>query len=179
MALLASGWRGLGQYWQPLFVLLFLGIPRVLLHFLPDISPLTAKFSALLVWYIGVPTSLEGPFITVPNGRVEVVESCSGLNLITYMLALTAVFLVLFPTQRIHKFVAPIVAVVLGFVVNAVRVALLAVLSPEASRPAFEYWHDQGGALIFVMIAVVLFGGFCWLLLNQSSASNPNLKESQ
>ena len=149
LALLASGFRGLNQYRQILLVLIFLGIPRFVLQLLPDISPLTAKASALMLWYAGVPMSLKGQHIFVQNGGIEVVPSCSGLNLMTYMLALTGVFLMLFPTQRVHRIVAPIVALSLGFIVNAVRVALLATLATDQTWDAFEYWHDQGGALIF------------------------------
>ena len=177
LALLASGFRGLGQYRQALFVLVFLGVPRLVLRLLPDISPLTAKFSAFVLWYTGIPMSLQGNYIFVPDGGIEVVPSCSGLTLITYMLALTGVFLMLFPTQRLHKIVAPMVAAGLGFGVNAVRVALLATLSTEGSQQAFEYWHSKGGALIFVMIAVILLGLFCWLLLRQSMPPDSNWEE--
>ena len=177
LALLASGWRSLGQYWQSLFTLFFLGIPRVLLFLLPDISPLTAKFSALLLWYIGIPISLEGNYIFIPNGGVEVVPSCSGLNLITYMLALIVVFLVLFPTLRIHKVIAPIVAVLLGFIVNAIRVALLAILSTNTTQQAFKYWHDEGGALIFVLVAIVLLGIYCGFLIHHTFSRHQAWKD--
>ncbi|MEL7523434.1 MAG: archaeosortase/exosortase family protein, partial [Cyanobacteria bacterium J06553_1] len=56
-------------------------------------------------------------------------------------------------------------AMAIGFLVNSIRVALLALLSRSSSRLAFEYWHSQDGALVFVTISVLLYGFFCWLLL--------------
>lgn len=47
VALLASGFKGLKQYWQELVILFFLGVPSVIASFLFDISPLTAQFSAI------------------------------------------------------------------------------------------------------------------------------------
>ncbi len=169
IALLASGFQGLKQYRQELIILFSLGVPRILLPHLPDISPITAKFSAFLLWYTGFDISLQGINIVLPNGGVEVVPSCSGLNLITYMLGLSVVFLVMFPSNLANKIVAPVVAATLGFAVNGVRIALLAVLSTNASRQAFEYWHSKEGTLIFVMISVVLFGFFCLFLLPQEA----------
>ena len=169
IALLASGFQGLKQYRQELIILFSLGVPRILLPHLPDISPITAKFSAFLLWYTGFDISLQGIKIVLPNGGVNVVPSCSGLNLITYMLGLSVVFLVMFPTNLANRIVAPVVAATLGFAVNGVRIALLAVLSSNASQQAFEYWHSKEGALIFVMISVVLFGLFCLFLLPEEA----------
>ena len=172
LALIASGFRGLRQYWQELLILFTLGVPKILLPHLPDISPITAKFSAFLLWYSGANAVLQESFIILPKGIVEVVPECSGLNLITYMLGLTVIVLVMFPTSRNQKILTPIVAATLGFIVNGFRVALLAHLAAPDSQEAFEYWHSQEGALIFVMISVLLFGAYCFYFIRPPS---PNL----
>lgn len=171
---LASGIRGLKQYRQELIIFFFLGLPRLALALIPNLlAPVTAAFSAYGLWYAGVPVALQNnTIIRLPNGGVEVVPECSGLNLMLYMLGVAVLFLVLFPTSNRQKATLPIAAVSLGFVVNAVRVALLAILSTNADKGAFEYWHSQGGALIFVCIAVLIFGGLCWLLLKPQTGSH-------
>ena len=176
IALLASGILRLKQYREELIILFVLGIPKILLPLLPDISPITAKFSSFLLWYGGLDVVLQGQYILLPKGAVEVVPSCSGLNLIVYMLGLSVLFLVMFPISRkqIIKIISPIAAGVIGFCVNAVRVAILALLSGDSSHDAFEYWHSQEGALIFVTISVVIYGLFCLSLLNLYLPKNQN-----
>ncbi|PZD71646.1 hypothetical protein C1752_05000 [Acaryochloris thomasi RCC1774] len=169
---LASGLRGLGQYRQELIIFFFLGLPRLALAVIPNLlAPFTAAFSTFLLWYTGAQVALvDNNIIRLPDGGVEVVPSCSGLNLMLYMLGVSVLFLVLFPTRKSQKILLPIVAVALGFFVNAIRVALLAILSTYPDNAAFEYWHSQGGALIFVCIAVLLFGSLCLTVLKPSQA---------
>ena len=63
VALLASGFKGLKQYWQELIILFFLGVPSIIASLLFDIAPLTAKFSAFLLHYFGFDVVSEGVFI--------------------------------------------------------------------------------------------------------------------
>lgn len=247
LALLASSINGLIQYRQELIIFFTLGLPRIFLPLLPDISTLTAKFSTFLLWFFSFPVTLEGQYISLPKGGVEVVPACSGLNLITYMLGLSVISLVAFSTKSIRqaklkyltannntltrnllpesrsdhreketakniswkyktrktfsrfltnkisglrfgkidfwynnweKFTVPIVAIIIGFIVNAIRVALLAIFSSKLDEKVFDYWHSQEGALIFVVISVILFGLFYSLLIDWTTSSNKNFKSS-
>ena len=73
----------------------------------------------------------------------------------------------MFPTSRRQKIIVPIVAATLGFIVNGIRIAILAHLAAPSSHAAFDYWQSQEGALIFVMISVILFGAYCLFMLEQ------------
>lgn len=169
LALLASGIGNLSRYRQELIILFTLGIPKLLLPLLPDISPLTAKISAFWLMYCGFDVILQNNKIILPQGTVDVVPSCSGLNLIIYMLGLSVIFQVMFPLPQKNslKVISYLVAAAIGFFVNSIRVAILALLSGDASSRAFEYWHSQEGALIFVIISVLIYGIFCWFLLSR------------
>ncbi len=168
LGLIASGFRGLKQYWQELTVVFFLGVPSVLASFLTDVSPFTAKFASLLLWYSGFDVSVENTKIILPTGAVEVAAGCSGIETMTYLLGIAVICLVMFPPKRSHGIFVPIVALTLGFVVNGVRVAILAVLT-GANSEAFDYWHTREGSLFFGMIAIAIFGLFYGFLLNSSS----------
>lgn len=172
LALIASGSKNLRQYRQELIILFFLGLPRILPKILPNIAPATAHLSAYLLWYSGFDVSLQGVNITLPNGGVEVVPSCSGLNLMIYMLGLAVIYRSMFPTNNSQKVIAPVVAITIGFLVNGIRIAILAVLSSHANHQHFEYWHSKEGALIFIVISVLLFGYFCLFSLRQVSEKN-------
>ncbi len=172
LALVASGFKGLKQYWQELVILLFLGIPNIVLPTLINLSELTAKFTTFILWYSGFEVSRSGINITLPTGGIEVYPDCSGMESVIYLLGIAVLVLMLFPIDWGKKFFVPIVAVFLGFVINGVRVALMAVLVAASRHEAFEYWHTGNGSLIFSMLSVLLFGLFCLFLIQPAEPEN-------
>ena len=172
LALLASGFRGLNQYYRELFSLFFFSVPRIVVSPLVDLSPLTAKFATFLLWYLGFDVSRYGVNIILPGGAVSVYSGCSGLATILELLALAVLLLVLFPTRRSHLTLVPLGAVFLGFFVNGIRVVVMAIAS-AANEEAFDYWHTGDGSLIFALIAQLLFGLFCFGLLRLHEARQP------
>lgn len=171
VSLLASGFRGLKQYWQELTILFFLGVPIVISSLLFDISPLTAKFSAFLLHYVGFDVSLNGMNINLPTGGVEVYYGCSGIETITYLLGLSVIALFMFPISQQKQPFVPLVGISLGFIINGIRVAIMAILVASGDKEAFHYWHEGNGSRFFVVVAVLLFGCFYWLLLQQEEKS--------
>ncbi len=168
LSLIASGFQGLKQFQGELMIVFFLGVPRVLLQLLLDISPLTAKVSSFILHYLGFKVILEGVYIYLPQGSVKVYEGCSGIESITYVLGLSIICLIMFPIKKSERLLVPLVAVAIGFFVNAFRVVLMAILVNMNQKEAFIYWHEGDGSLIFGMIAVMIFGLFYWLLLSRT-----------
>ncbi|MEG4284517.1 cyanoexosortase A [Microcoleus sp. A006_D1] len=176
LALLASGTKGLKQYWQELLILGYTAIPPGLIGVFVDVAKLTAKFSAFILHYLGFEVIRKGVFLILEKGSVEVYHGCSGVNAILQLLGLAVVFLLMFPTTLAQKIVVPIVAIITAFVVNAARVALMAVLVSLSQPAAFKYWHEGNGSVVFSMIAVFIFGLFCWLAILKDE---PPTKEKQ
>ncbi|GAX44769.1 hypothetical protein NIES4075_57880 [Tolypothrix sp. NIES-4075] len=178
LALLASGFQGLKQYRGELLALFFLAAPKLLPPSLVDISPITAKFSAFILWYTGFEVTRSGVNVYLPTGSIEVYFGCSGIELIFQMLGLALLFMLMFPLNYQQKILVPIVAATLGFIVNGVRVALMAILVAKGNEEAFKYWHEGDGSLIFSMIAVLLLGLFCWFVLRMNEPKNQKPKSS-
>ncbi|MDP8934434.1 MAG: cyanoexosortase A [Cyanobacteriota bacterium] len=176
LALLASGTKGLKQYWQELLILAYTAIPPGLIGVFVDVAKLTAKFSAFILHYIGFEVVRKGVFLILENGSVEVYHGCSGVNAMLQLLGMALVFLLMFPTTVGQKIVVPVVAIITAFVVNAARVALMAVLVSLSQTEAFKYWHEGNGSVIFSMIAVFIFGLFCWFAILKDQPQN---KEGQ
>ena len=166
VALLASGFKGLKQYWQELVILFFLGVPSVIASFLFDLAPITAKFSAFLLHYFGFDVVSQGVFINLPNGGIKVTDDCSGLDTIIYTLSISVLALVMFPVHRAKRFFVPIVAIIIGFVINAIRVVMLAIFA-ASDKAAFDNWHGGQASYLYGMIGILVFGCFYWLLLQQ------------
>lgn len=172
IALIASGFQGLKQYWRELLILCFIAPSPGALSILIDISVLTARFATAVLWYAGFEVYRQGVYVALPTGVVEVYSGCSGIETMLQLLGLALVFLLMFPTNKIAKIIVPLVAVTTAFAINGIRVALLAVLSAPNSKQAFEYWHKGDGSLIFSMIAVLIFGLFCLFLLRQNQSDD-------
>lgn len=165
LSLIASGFKGLKQYWQELLILFFPCVAYVTLQFFIDISVLTGKFATFILWYLGFQVYRQGVNIILPTGVVEVNQSCSGLENILHLWVLAVLFLVMFPPAGYKKVLVPVMASILGFGVNGVRVALMAILVASDNHKTFQYWHTGDGSLIFSMFSVLIFGLFCLFLL--------------
>lgn len=176
LMLIISGSQRLREYWREIIILSLLIICRFLATFLKtiDLPTLTAKFSSLILGAIGFSVQREGVILQLSTGRVEVYGACSGVDSILLMFCVSVLFLFLIPVNAIQKVVCVVVGVLIGFIVNSLRVALLAVLVNANQMPFFVYWHSDDGSLLFAAIAVGLFGAFCWFAYVQRLSVPPN-----
>lgn len=167
LCLITSKAEKLFYYGRELIILSLLAIAPILKQILELINlPLiTAKFSTFFLWYSGFSVNREDLFIFLPGGRVEVYGACSGVASITQMLNIGVLFILLFPSQWYQKIYAILVAMLIGFFVNAGRVALLAFLVANSTEEAFDYWHGGDGSLVFFVISVLIFSGVVWLTI--------------
>lgn len=176
VALLASGFKGLKQYWRELLILCFLVPPPGALSLLFDLSTITAKFATALLWYAGFEVHRQGVYVYLPNGGIEVYPGCSGIENMLHLLGLAVIFLLSFSTTWLEKIYLPIVASSFAFIVNGIRVAILAILAASAKPQALEYWHKGEGSLIFSMISVAILGLFCFVLLRQGEDEHDSVE---
>ncbi len=168
LAAIASGIKGIKQYWQEFVVLGFMIPHSGVLSQAFDTSKLTAEFATSLLWCVGFEASRQGVYVMLPTGSVEVNPGCSGYGSVLQLLSLAVIFLFMFPTSRLQKLLMPIVAICLGFSINGIRVALMAILAASTDKSAFSYWHDDEGSLIFSLISVLLFGLLCYCVLQSA-----------
>jgi cyanoexosortase A len=168
LILLASGWNGFKQYRSELIILgsiALLNFPVIWFFDKFDTSLLTAKTAAVILWHLGLNVVHQGQDLRLNHSGVVVYAGCSGIESMVQLLNLAIVFNVLFLKRwSLWVWIAG-VAIVIGFIVNACRVALLAYLSAYSTKTAFEYWHQGTGSLIFSGIAVALLGVLGWGML--------------
>lgn len=176
LAFIASGFQRIKQYLQELLILFCLVINKITITILNslDLPEYTAKFSTLLLWYMGFPVERQGVNIILPNQVIEVYTACSGVEAIAQMQALSLLFIIMFPLTLNQKIIVPIVAMIIGFVVNCIRVVIMSLLAANSQQEAFDYWHTGDGSLIFALISALIFAGFCYLLLKGESTSESN-----
>jgi cyanoexosortase A len=176
LGMITSGFRGLKQYWQEAIVICTLVLPQVfvstLVEKLINLNEIAAQFAYFLLWYGGFDVKLQGVNVMLPTGSVEVYAGCSGLIPMLMMFKLSVLFLVLFPPKMVGKILLPILAVLIAFIVNGVRIALMAILAAFSNLETFDYWHQGDGSQIFSLISILIFGLFCRFILLQDNPEN-------
>ncbi len=170
-----------GIPWRSAFLgkLVFIGslLPAQVLinRFLPDgpIATVTARVSSLLLWALGRQAYADGHLIVLPERTMLVGSSCTGINTMALCLAAAVVLVILLPppsrgprhsrqsSWRAGLILAA-VALVVSFMVNTVRIVLLAYtdvtpgLTGLAQWRSFDFWHDGLGSNLFSLLAMSL-----------------------
>ncbi len=173
LALVASGFKGLQQYWREFILLSLLAIPQELglgiFNISQALSLIIAKIVGFTLWYLGFKVSIEANHLYFPSGGIVINDACAGVANLFYLLKVSIIFLILFPlSKRKYIVIVPLVALALAFIMNLFRVGLLAVLAPNNPQ-AFEYWHEGTGSLVFTFTVVVTFGSFYLYLLRREN----------
>jgi cyanoexosortase A len=179
ISLLASGWSGLKSYRGEIVILgsiALLNFPVIWFFDKFDISLVTAKTAAVLLWHLGLNVVHQGQDLRLNNAGVVVYAGCSGIESIVELLNLTIVFSVLFLDRWSLRVWLGIIAIAIGFIINACRVALMAYLSAYSTKAAFEYWHQGTGSLIFSTTATILLGIVGWGMLKLQTYSSTDEK---
>lgn len=177
LILMAQPFRDLAKFKASLFILcllpLFVLVQIVFATFITDdLSLLTAKFVLFWLSILGLsPLKLIGDTVYVDGGAVQVMHECNGFEMIMQMLITGTIFLVAFPLRsRLGKLVIVLFSPIIGFVVNSIRIALLAIFTSfnsHAGKFLFDFFHEQAGSLIFSGIAVFLLGYLYLSLLDR------------
>ncbi len=132
--------------------------------FVPKLQDFSAWSAVKMLDFLGVPVLLEGRFITVPSGKWEVAEACSGIRYVTASLAVGFLFAGLVYkswTRRVAFFIASAVVPVLANAVRVFGIILLAYLS--GNRIAVGVDHILYGWLFFtIVMALLLLVGDRW-----------------
>ena len=165
LSLLAAGFRGVRIFWKELTILFFLGVPRGFLAQWIDFAPITAQAAGFLLWYAGYDVKLTGVDLGLPGGSVIVSSDCDGTEAMTYVVCLAVVFMMLFPLRWGQRTQVALLALGASFLINAVRVAVLAVIQSTGNSHAFDFWHQGQASFLWTMLPVLVLGGFClWLV---------------
>ncbi|MDJ0657957.1 MAG: cyanoexosortase A [Crocosphaera sp.] len=164
LVLVTAGFKGFRFYKNELVVFCLFLLYPVIIRFLGMINmeKWTAIFSTFMLYILGFQPYREGVSIILPTGRVEVLATCAGIDIVTLMVICSILLFFIVPLKTNQKILCLILAPITGFLVNCVRIGLLTFFVSQSAHDAFEYWHGEDGSLAFAMISVILFGIFCW-----------------
>ena len=184
LTLMVTSFREVLRFRDSLFILCLLPIFVVIqilvaTYVTDDLSLLTAKFVLFWLGILGIsPVQLMGDTVYTSGGAVQVMHECNGFEMIMQMVITAIIFLVAFPLRsRLGKAIIIFSAPLLGFIVNSLRISLLAVftsLNSGSGRYLFDFFHEQAGSLIFSGLAVFLLGYLYLIILERELPPLPN-----
>lgn len=181
LAFIASGFKGLRQYWRELFFAWFLFFPTGVIGYFLDrilhITVLNAKFATYFLYYFGFNVVSQGNevLLSLPqmgNFKAVVDYPCAGVPMILLMLKLSLLLVTFFPLKKAQRISLPLVAVGIGFMLGVIRVCILTLAIPNPAR--FEYWHGSNGSQIFSTLAILIFSFVCYSVLKQQNLLDPS-----
>lgn len=127
------------------------------------LAQLTADLSAQLLWLGGIPVLAQGDQLLLQGRSLVVGAGCTGLNVLSLSLASVLALILLNGALSWRRtLLLALVAPLLAFVINAVRIAMLCLMpaapagSTQMESAVFSYWHTGGGSMLFSLALVLL-----------------------
>ena len=123
------------------------------------VQALSAKVTGALIWMTGIPAYMDGDFVRLPTGSIEIARSCSGLHELIVGLALAAIYGKLSgePWRRRLQWLGLMGA--LSLMVNWVRIFTVVIAAYESDMTSslvkHHYWL---GWWLFAFV----FAAFLW-----------------
>lgn len=172
--LILSGFKRLTNYKSELLVATFISLPIVSLYIiLKPIVNIDAQFLSFILHYIGFQVVRQNATVSLPNGSVEVMGSCSSIGPILTILPFIVVMLNIYPASKSRQIFVYLSTIASVVIINNIRLSILAILVNNRDKVSFDYWHTGGGAGIFSNIIVFFIGYLCYQILDH----NASLKE--
>ena len=166
ICLLATKPTKIFQYWREIFIVSMTGIPWELIFAMTPvvskISILDAKIARLMLWYVGFDVQRSGDLVILPKGAIKIASSCSSFDLLGLLWQSAIVLCLCFTVANNKKIILFSCSTLIAFVVNGLRLCLMAVLVASKSNEAFYYWHGEDGAEIFTTAAILILAAVYW-----------------
>ena len=126
------------------------------------------SINVFLLSVAGVPALQHGNVIEVSSGMIGIEEACSGVRSLQATLMVSLFLGELYSFKIARRLVLVAAGILLAFLCNLVRTAILVWIGANRGAAAIEAWHDPAGLSILL---VCLFGLWGLSLLLQRSAT--------
>lgn len=139
-----------------LFLLFMVPLPFVEPASVP-LAQFTGGVSAACVRLFGVPITVNGQQVSLPNAELVVGAQCSGLRSIVTLLTLVGLVVFIVQGPWWSKALLALSSIPIAIVGNVARVSsLLGVANRWGADAGFKYYHDYSGIVFFFSALVLL-----------------------
>jgi len=142
-----------------IFMILFVVAEYLLLYVLPPesfrVAPVsfTARLFFRVLKLLGFSVSLSGAVIQLKHISLEIVYECTGV----FAFFILSGAILAYPSRGWHKLLGHIVGLPAVFILNIVRLVLLAVIGEYFSRPVFDFVHEYLWQITFIVVVLLLW----------------------
>ena len=158
-----------------IFILPFWGI---LVPFLQNLSILAVTS---MMNFTGVPTYVEGSFVTIPAGVFEIADGCSGLRYMIVSLAISSLFSFLYINNAKKALGFFALAIFGALLTNWIRITALILIGEYTNmESSLMEDHNTFGWYLFVPFMIILFwwGSKCADIDPNSTRNQTRLQQS-
>lgn len=138
-----------------LFLIYLVPIWGILTPYLQDLS--TAAVT-LIMSYSGIPTYVDGNFISIPPGVFEIAGGCSGLRYLLVSLAISNLFIFLNVRTFAHGFWFLTAAIIGALITNWIRITVIIFIGYYTNMES-DLMHDHNslGWYLYIPFLISLF----------------------
>ena len=147
--------------------------PPVAVREILDTSRATAFLGAFFLRLCGFAVDTSGTLLRMSTSSLNVAGACSGINQIFELLSLAVLGSIVLEVGRRGAAWLAASAVAVGFVVNALRIALLAVLADRGRTDLFDLWHTGTASLLVPVAATAVWVGLALVLAPRFKVAEP------
>lgn len=142
------------------FLLFMIPLPKLSIIYITFwLKLLAASAATETVYAMGIPVLLQGAFIALPNGLLEVDNACSGLRSLIALAALGVVYAYFLPVSLLTKWAVVVISIPIAMAANIIRIVVLIWVSYLYSPTgrAFELADFTTGFLVFALALIGLY----------------------
>ena len=165
VAMVLGGWPTLRWSWPSILFLFFMiPLPWQLENALgPPLQWLATLVSTFTLQTLGFMAFAEGNVIQLNEGKIGVVEACSGLSMVITFIALSVGMALVVDRPVLDKIVLVLSAIPVALVANIARITLTGVLHETiGGQIADKFYHDLAG-WVMIPFALVLYWCEIWV----------------
>jgi exosortase len=159
--LLAGGWKTFRWAWAPIGFLIFMfPLPdEATRYLLSPLQTLATMISTSALQTLGFDAWRSGNIIDVGGHRLNVVDACAGLRMLTIFVALSVALVLVGGREWWENGIVIACAVPIALLVNAIRITTAGVLHVYADPEFAESFHEStlAGVQMMVLALVMLF----------------------
>jgi exosortase len=178
--LTAGGWGAL-QWAGPsiIFLIFMIPLPNSVEQLLSvPLKGFSAEIASWILQILGEPAVTAGNTLKIGDVRLEIVDACSGMNLLMTMSATVVAYTLIVPRPWLHKVFLLASVIPIAVLSNAFRIAATGILMRlTTSEEAHKLAHDWAGYVIQMPLALVmiaLFSAYLGRLLGPATTSSPD-----
>ena len=160
--LLAGGWKTFRWAWAPIGFLIFMfPLPdEATRYLLSPLQTVATMISTSALQTLGFDAWRSGNIIDVAGHRLNVVDACAGLRMLTIFVALSVALVLVGGRDWWENAIVIACAVPIALLVNAIRITTAGILHVYADPKFAESFHEStlAGVQMMVLALVMLFG---------------------